>query len=95
MLLRGSEESEARTLTVVGAAVVLCFAVIGMLIVYNPFAGLAGRQISVTIDAPYVGQGVADGTAVVMHGVEVGEVKASLVWPGEVFGSLPPCSPGQ
>lgn len=76
MLLRGSEESEARRLTVVGAAVVLCFAVIGMLIVYNPFAGLAGRQISVTIDAPYAGQGVAAGTPVVMHGVEVGEIKA-------------------
>ena len=35
---------------------------------------LADRQISVTIDTPYVGQGVAKGTAVVMHGVKVGEV---------------------
>jgi hypothetical protein len=74
VLLRGSAESEARTLTIVGTAVVLCLAVIGMLIAYNPFAGLAGRPISVTIDAPYVGQGVAKGTAVVMHGVKVGEV---------------------
>jgi hypothetical protein len=74
MLIRGSDESETRTLTLVGAAVVLSLAVIGMLIAYNPFAGLADRQISVTIDTPYVGQGVAKGTAVVMHGVKVGEV---------------------
>ena len=38
--------------------------------------------ISIAIDTPYVGQGVREGTAVVMHGVQVGVVKAiyQLAW---------------
>jgi hypothetical protein len=77
VLLRGSEESEERTLTIVGVAAALCLALIGgLLLVFNPFAGLEGRRISVTIDTPYAGQGTAKGTAVVMHGVKVGEVTA-------------------
>jgi hypothetical protein len=74
VLLRRSEESEARILTAVGATVALCIVVIVMFIVFNPFADLANHRLSVTIDTPYVGQGVAKGTAVIMHGVPVGEV---------------------
>lgn len=83
MLIHGPEEAETRTLTIVGTAVVLlCVAAAGMLIVANPFGGGAAGLISVTIDTPYVGQGVAKGTAVVMHGVTVGEVTAISSLPG-------------
>lgn len=77
MLLKASAESEARILAIIGFAVALCcVAVAGQLIVFNPFGGRAAGRISVVIDTPYVGQGVAQGTAVVMHGVKVGEVTA-------------------
>lgn len=76
MLIQGSDESEARALTLVGAAVVLCIAMAGLLVVINPFGGRPPGLISVAFDTPYVGQGVAKGTAVIMHGVTVGEVTA-------------------
>jgi hypothetical protein len=75
MLLRGTAESEARTLTIIGTALVLCLvAVLAALRLFNPFGGRAPGLISVVIDTPYVGEGVANGTAVVMHGTRVGEV---------------------
>ncbi|MBZ4521811.1 MCE family protein [Mycobacterium avium subsp. hominissuis] len=49
---------------------------------FNPFAGRADDRISVAIDTPYAVQGVAPGTAVVMHGVEVGKVTALSSLPG-------------
>ncbi|MFC5334602.1 MlaD family protein [Mycobacterium branderi] len=77
MLFQVSEASERRTLTTVGAAMALCaVAVWGLLSVANPFSGRAGDRLSVAIHTPYVGQGVAKGTAVVLHGVKVGEVTA-------------------
>ena len=77
MLLHGSEESEKRTLTIVGTAVVLCVvAVVGLFTVVEPFGGRPDDQISVAIETPYVGPGVAKGTQLVMHGVKVGEVTA-------------------
>lgn len=76
MLFRASAESETRTLTILGTVGVVCIALIGLLVAYNPFAGLGPRPISVTIDTPYVGQGVAKGTAMVMHGAKIGEVTA-------------------
>lgn len=83
MLLHTSEESETRTLTVVGAAIVLvCLAVAGQLIVFNPFGGRPKGAISIAIDTPYIGQGVAAGTALVMHGVTVGKVTAVSSLPG-------------
>ncbi len=82
MLLRASAESETRTLTVIGAVVVLCCVVGAGLFMVNPFGGRADGRISVAIDTPYVVQGVAKGTAVVMHGVEVGKVTAISSLPG-------------
>ncbi|MGA8547718.1 MAG: Mammalian cell entry related domain protein [Mycobacterium sp.] len=83
MLLNTAAETEARTLTVVGAAVVLvCTAVAGMLIVVNPFGGRPKGDISIAIDTPYIGQGVATGTALVMHGVTVGKVRGLSSLPG-------------
>ena len=83
MLLETSEESERRTLIIVGAAVVLCVALVGALfMVSNPFGGRPKGQISVTIETPYGGQGVNSGTGVVLHGVKVGEVKDMSTFPG-------------
>jgi hypothetical protein len=75
MLLRGTAESETRTLTIVGTALVLCLvAALGAIKLFNPFGGRAPGLISIVIDTPYVGEGVASGTAVVMHGTRVGAV---------------------
>jgi hypothetical protein len=61
----------------IGAAVVLTIAAVaGLVYVLNPFASDKSNVISVAIDTPFVGQGVAMGTALVMHGVKVGEVTA-------------------
>ncbi|ORA08803.1 Mammalian cell entry related domain protein [Mycobacterium arosiense] len=77
MLLHASADSEKRSLTIVGIALVLCaVAVGGLLFVFNPFGRRPASEISVVIDTPYVGPGVAAGTALVMHGVKVGEVTA-------------------
>lgn len=83
MLLHTSEDSETRTLTIVGAAIVLlCLAVGSQLIFFNPFGGRPEGSISIAIDTPYIGQGVATGTALVMHGVTVGKVTEVSSLPG-------------
>jgi hypothetical protein len=82
LLLRKTAEAEARTLTLVGLAVVLCAAVTVLFAFANPFGGRPKNLISIEIDTPYVGQGVAPGTAVIMHGVEIGEVTAVSSLPG-------------
>jgi hypothetical protein len=82
VLLRGSAESETRTLTIVGAIVVLCCTAAATFIIFNPFRGRPNGVISVAIDTPYIVQGVVKGTAVVMHGVQVGEVTAVTSLPG-------------
>jgi hypothetical protein len=82
MLLRASPKSEQRTLTLVGAAVALCGIVAGYVIVSNPFGSRPPDQMSIAIDTPYVGQGVRAGTALVMHGVQVGVVEGKSTLPG-------------
>lgn len=82
MFLRGSEEARTRILTIAGAAVLVCIVVVGYVVVSKPFSGRAADQIMVVIDTPYVGQGVHAGTAIVMHGVEVGAVKTISSLPG-------------
>ena len=81
MLLRGSEESQERKLTIAGTVVLLCSVVAASVMVSNPFGGRRTDQISVAIDTPYVGQGVSVGTALVMHGVQVGVVKVKSSLP--------------
>lgn len=73
-MLRGSSQYQERVLTAIGAAVVLCVALAVSLIVREPFSGRAKDQLSIQIMTPYVGQGVEAGTAVVLHGVKVGQV---------------------
>jgi hypothetical protein len=76
-LLSVNDQRHRRILTSIGAGFVL-FAV-GALLLYvtviNPSGRAAKNAISVVIETPYVGQGVADGTAVILHGVKVGEVR--------------------
>jgi hypothetical protein len=77
MLLTTSAESEKRTLTITGTALVLCVVVVCVLIyAFNPFGGRPGDEISVAIDTPYAVQGVGKNTALLLHGVEVGKVTA-------------------
>ncbi|MGE2724203.1 MlaD family protein [Mycolicibacterium pulveris] len=73
MLLRTTAEHETRILARVGLGLVVIVALVAALIVLNPFRRDEPRT-AVTIDTPYVGQGVGDGTPVILHGVRVGEV---------------------
>jgi hypothetical protein len=74
-LFRTSPESESRTLTRIGAIVALLVAIAAALFsVVKPFARKPADLISVIIDAPYVGEGVANGTPLIIHGVKVGQV---------------------
>ncbi|CAJ1500519.1 MlaD family protein [[Mycobacterium] burgundiense] len=66
----------------VGTAFVCCVVLAVVLVAVNPFGGRQHDRISVAIETPYVGQGVKPGSAVVMHGVEVGEVTAVASLPG-------------
>lgn len=54
----------------------VCVAVSAAFIVFDPFGGRPADRISIAIDTPYIGQGVGAGTAMVMHGVKIGDVTA-------------------
>lgn len=73
-MLRGSSQHQERVLLATGGAVLLCIAAAVCLIVLDPFSGRPKGVYSVAITTPYVGQGVEAGTAVVLHGVKVGQV---------------------
>ena len=80
---RASEEREARILTVVGMGLVICAVlVVTAFTVVDPFGGRPSDQFGVVIESPYVGQGVVTGTALLMHGVKVGEVTQVSSLPG-------------
>lgn len=75
MLFRRAEDSEARILTAVGAvATVSAVAAISVAVFANPFAAQSNDKLDITIDTPFVGQGVAAGTPFLLHGLKVGEV---------------------
>lgn len=76
MLLRMTADAEARRLRLIGAALLLSLALVGALLIVNPFRGGADDQLSVSLTVPYLGQGVKGGTPLMMQGVTVGEVKA-------------------
>lgn len=76
VLLHGPEDKERRTLKLVGLATVIGAVVAAFLAINQPWSGHPSGTMSVTIDTPYLGQGVDRGTAVVMHGVAIGEVTA-------------------
>lgn len=82
-LLQASPESEARILSRIGAILVLCIVVAAAFyFVVNPFGTKPRDVISVAIETPYVGQGVAPGTPMMMHGVQVGQVVSVSSIPG-------------
>ncbi|OMC34271.1 Mammalian cell entry related domain protein [Mycolicibacterium fortuitum] len=68
-----SADAEARRLTIIGLVVVLVFTAVCTFIVVNPFRDDRGRM-SVVLDMPFVGQGIATGSPLMMHGVSVGNV---------------------
>ncbi|MGU3498638.1 Mammalian cell entry related domain protein [Mycobacterium sp. C31M] len=86
-LLRVSEERHRSILTWIGLGFVLFVTVAVFLYftVINPPGRPVKDTIAVAIETPYVGQGVTSGTAVILHGVEVGTVEeVSKVAGGQV-----------
>ncbi len=77
-----SAEAEARRLTIIGLAVISCFALVCLIVVVNPLGGRSTHRVSVVLNLPYIGQGVATGTPLMMHGVTVGKVTAVSSLPG-------------
>jgi hypothetical protein len=82
LLMRKTADEEARILTIVGIGFVAAITVVVAVAIANPFGSRSRDLISIQIDSPYVGQGVDTGTALIMHGVEVGEVKSASSLPG-------------
>jgi hypothetical protein len=77
MLLRTSEESQTRILTTIGAGVVFLVVVaIAGYFVVDPANRKPKNVFPISIETPYVGQGVVAGTPIIMHGVQVGEITA-------------------
>ena len=74
LIHKASEEREARTLTAVGMLAICVVLAVTAFAVVDPLGGRPSDQFGVVIDSPYVGEGVAAGTALLMHGVKVGEV---------------------
>ncbi|WP_231639656.1 Mammalian cell entry related domain protein [Mycobacterium sp. Marseille-P9652] len=67
---------------VVGALTILCASVVAAIVAFSPSGGRPHDRITVALDTPFVGQGVRAGTAIVMHGVEVGRVTSISSLPG-------------
>lgn len=83
MLFHGaSEEREARILTAVGMLAICVVLAVSAFAVVDPMGGRPSDQFGVVIESPYVGQGVVTGTALLMHGVKVGEVTRVTSLPG-------------
>ncbi|BBY65796.1 hypothetical protein MHEL_40390 [Mycolicibacterium helvum] len=61
-------------MTIIGLVMLLCAGVVGVLLVFNPFDQRDADRISVVLELPYVGQGIAAGSPLVLHGVTVGKV---------------------
>lgn len=70
-----SEEQEARRLVVIGLAVVAIVSAVAAVLIIQPFKGRPSDLLAVTIESPYAGEGVQPGTALMMSGVKVGEVR--------------------
>jgi hypothetical protein len=78
-----SEETEKRRLTTVGSVLVASVLVVVTVLYFaNSIDSQPRDYVSLKIDTPYVGEGVADGTPLIMHGVKVGHVSAVKNRPG-------------
>ncbi|MBB3604782.1 hypothetical protein FHT40_004460 [Mycolicibacterium sp. BK556] len=81
-MLRGSDQHQERVLLGIGGGVVLLIVLALIVAILNPFGGRARGLYSIAITTPYIGQGVQEGTSVVLHGVKVGEVTNVKNTPG-------------
>jgi hypothetical protein len=77
MLLRVSDQQQKRIFTMIGAgfAAIVLAAVVLYMTVIDPSGKPVKNTIAVAIETPFVGQGVGSGTAVILHGIKVGEVR--------------------
>ncbi len=83
MLLRTTADHETRILTRVGLALLIGVLALGAAVAaYRPLARDTASLTALTVDTPYVGQGVKAGTPVIMFGARVGEVAALAARPG-------------
>ena len=82
LIHKASEQSERRIATAVGIVVVFCAAAAALFAYLDPFGGRGKNQIDIVIESSYGGRGVKDGTALLMHGVQVGEVTSVTSLPG-------------
>lgn len=74
-LLRVSDEDNNRILFRIGiVAIAAAVALTAIVVVYRSARGTPEHLLAVSIDTPYVGQGVDNGTPLIMHGVQVGSV---------------------
>ena len=70
-------------LTAVGMGLAVCVVLaVTAFAVVDPLGGRPSDRFGVVIESPYVGQGVVAGTALLMHGVKVGEVTQVTSLPG-------------
>lgn len=69
MLFRMTAEAEGRRLMIIGIAVVLALSAIIFLVAANLFARKPTDRVSILMDVPLVGQGVAPGTALLCTGL--------------------------
>jgi MlaD protein len=82
-ILHATAEAETRTLTRLGVITVVCIvAAVALSFAVNSLGRKPHDVISLTIDTPYVGQGVAGGTPVILRGVKVGQVTSVSSIPG-------------
>ncbi|ORA11431.1 MlaD family protein [Mycobacterium arosiense] len=76
-ILHVNSHDETRLLTRVGAISLAVIVVAAAIYLFaDTFTSKPREVIAVAIETPYVGQGVADGTPVLMRGVKIGQVTA-------------------
>ncbi len=70
-----SAEQESRRLVVIGMVVVAIVSAVAAVLIIQPFTGRPADLLAITIESPYAGEGVQPGTALMVNGVKVGEVR--------------------
>jgi hypothetical protein len=78
---KASEDHEARILAYVGLAIALCVVVATVLAYANPFGGRGEDKIGIVIESPFLGRGIKAGSALLLHGAQVGEVTDVVTYP--------------
>ncbi|UYP18649.1 Mce family protein [Rhodococcus sp. Z13] len=81
--LRGTAAEQSRRLVAAGAAAILCVGVAGVAAATLYPKITAPDGVELTVDVPYLGPGVAEGTKVVLHGQTVGRVTGIERTPSE------------